>query len=37
MEMIMNEENDWDHIVEGNPVEGAVDCVQLRGGGEGVK
>ena len=27
MERIMNEENDWDHDVEGDSVEGPVDCV----------
>ena len=27
MERIMNEENDWDHNVEGDAVEGAVVCV----------
>ena len=27
MEMIMNEENDWDHNVEENAVKGPVVCV----------
>ena len=27
MERIMNEENDWDHNVEGDAVEGPVVCV----------
>ena len=27
MEWIMNEENDWDHNVEGDAVEGPVVCV----------
>ena len=27
MEMIMNEENDWDHNVQGDAVEGPVVCV----------
>ena len=27
MESIMNEENDWDHNVEGGAVEGPVVCV----------
>ena len=27
MEGIMNEEYDWDHNVEGDAVEGPVDCV----------
>ena len=27
MERIMNDENDWDHNVEGDAVEGAVVCV----------
>ena len=27
MERIMNEQNDWDHNVEGDAVEGSVDCV----------
>ena len=27
MEQIMNEENDWDHNVEGDAVEGPVVCV----------
>ena len=27
MEMIMNEENDWDHNVERYVVEGPVDCI----------
>ena len=27
MERIMNEENDWDHDVEGDAVEGPVVCV----------
>ena len=27
MERIMNEENDWDHNVEGDAVEGSVVCV----------
>ena len=27
MERIKNEENDWDHSVEGDAVEGAVVCV----------
>ena len=27
MERDMNEENDWDHSVEGDAVEGPVDCV----------
>ena len=27
MERNMNEENDWDHNVEGDAVEGPVDCV----------
>ena len=27
MEKIMNEENDWDHNVEGDAVEGRADCV----------
>ena len=27
MVRIMNEENDWDHIVEGNAAEGPVNCV----------
>ena len=27
MERIMNEENDWDHYVEGDAVEGPVVCV----------
>ena len=26
MQRILNEENDWDHNVEGDAVEGAVDC-----------
>ena len=26
-ERIMNEENDWDHYVEGDAVEGLVVCV----------
>ena len=26
MERIMNEENDWDHNVEGDAVEGSVVC-----------
>ena len=28
MERIMNEENDWDHNVEGDSVEGPVVCVR---------
>ena len=28
MESITNEENDWDHNVEGDAVEGPVDCVR---------
>ena len=31
MERIMNEENDWDHNVEGNEVEGPVVCVSRVG------
>ena len=27
MEMVMNEENYWDHYVEGDAVEGPVVCV----------
>ena len=27
MKRIMNEENDWDHNMEGDAVEGHVDCV----------
>ena len=27
MERVMNEENDWDHSVEGDAVEGLVVCV----------
>ena len=27
MERIMNEENDWDHNVDGGAVEGPVVCV----------
>ena len=27
VERIMNEENDWDHYVEGDAVEGPVVCV----------
>ena len=27
MERIMNEENDWDHNIEGDAVEGPVNCV----------
>ena len=27
MERIMNEENDWDHNVEGDAVEGLVDWI----------
>ena len=27
MKRIMNKENDWDHYVEGDAVEGLVDCV----------
>ena len=27
MEGIMNEENDWDHNVEGDAVEGPVVCI----------
>ena len=27
MERFMNEENDWDHNVEGDAVEGPVGCV----------
>ena len=27
MEKVMNEENYWDHNVEGDVVEGPVDCV----------
>ena len=30
MEMIMNEENDWDHNVEGDAVEHTVLCVVER-------
>ena len=27
MERIMNADSNWDHIVEGNVVDGPVDCV----------
>ena len=27
MERIMNEEDDWDHYLEGNAVDGSADCV----------
>ena len=30
MGRIMNEENDWDHV-EGNAIEGPVDCVGRDG------
>ena len=30
MERIMNEENDWDHNVEGDAVEGPVVCVGIE-------
>ena len=35
MERIMNEENDWDHNVEGDAVEDQVVCVS-RGGARGI-
>ena len=28
IEKIMNKENDWDHNVEGNAVDGPTDCVR---------
>ena len=36
MERIMDEENDWDHNMEGDTVEGQVVCVS-RGGATGIK
>ena len=31
MKRIMNEENEWDHSVEGDAVEGPVVCVSREG------
>ena len=36
MERIMNEENDYDHNMEGDAIEGPVVCVS-RGGATGIK
>ena len=36
MERIMNEENNWDHNVEGNPLECLVVCLS-RGSSSGIK
>ena len=35
MERIINEENDWERNVEGDAVEGPVDCVS-RGDATGI-
>ena len=30
MQRIMNEENDWDHSVEGDAVEGPIVCASIE-------
>ena len=37
MERSMNEENEWNHNVEGDVVGGPVSCIVKRCGGRGVK
>ena len=37
MERIMNGENDWDHNIEGDAIEGPVSLCKKRGDVTGIK